>query len=60
MNKVLVIGLGVKMTGEREILGSAIGPCDSGPFWHGFLKDLASRGLGGVKLVTSNAHEGPT
>lgn len=58
VSKALVIALGVKMTGEREILGFAIGPCESEPFWHEFLKDLVSRGLSGVKLVISDAHEG--
>ena len=58
VSKALVIALGVKMTGEREILGFAIGPCETEPFWHEFLKGLVSRGLGGVKLVISDAHEG--
>jgi transposase-like protein len=58
VSKALVTALGVKMTGEREILGFAIGPCESEPFWHEFLKDLVARGLGGVKLVISDAHEG--
>ena len=58
VSKALVIALGVKMTGEREILGFAIGPCESEPFWHEFLKDLISRGLSGVQLVISDAHEG--
>ncbi len=58
VNKALVIALGVKMTGEREILGFAIGPCESEPFWYEFLKDLTSRGLSGVQLVISDAHEG--
>jgi transposase-like protein len=28
------------------------------PFWSAFLKELVKRGLGGVKLVISDAHEG--
>ena len=46
------------MTGERETLGFAIGPCESEPFCYEFLKDLISRGLSGVQLVISDAHEG--
>ena len=58
VSKALVIALGVKMTGEREILGFAIGPCESEPFWQEFLKNLVARGLSGVELVISDAHEG--
>ena len=58
VSKALVIALGVKMTGEREILGFAVGPCESEPFWREFLKGLVARGLCGVKLVISDAHEG--
>ena len=58
VSKALVIALGVKMTGEREILGFAVGPCESEPFWREFLKGLVARGLCEVKLVISDAHEG--
>ena len=58
VSRALVIALGVKMTGQREILGLAIDPCESEPFWHEFLKDLVSSGLGGAKLMISDAHKG--
>jgi transposase-like protein len=44
--------------GKREIVGLHIGPSEAEPFWSGFLKSLARRGLKGVKLVISDAHEG--
>jgi transposase-like protein len=35
-----------------------IGPSEAETFWTGFLRKLARRGLRGVKLVISDAHEG--
>ena len=35
-----------------------IGPSEAEPFWVEFLRKLARRGLRGVKLVISDAHEG--
>jgi putative transposase len=40
------------------VLGMAIGPSEAEPFWSGFLRSLMRRGLRGVKLVISDAHEG--
>jgi putative transposase len=55
----VVIAVGVKAeTGEREILGLDVGPGEDGAFWTSFLRSLVGRGLGGVKLVTSDAHRG--
>jgi transposase-like protein len=44
--------------GRREIVGLHIGPSEAETFWATFLKSLVKRGLKGVKLVVSNAHEG--
>jgi len=41
-----------------EIVGLGIGPSQAEPFWSAFLKGLVKRGLSGVKLVISDAHEG--
>ena len=55
----VVIAVGVRaQTGEREILGLDVGPSEEGAFWISFLRSLVSRGLRGVKLVTSDAHQG--
>ncbi len=56
-NMALVVAIGVNEDGEREILGFDIGMSESGPFWKDFLRRLVARGLKGVKLVTSDAHE---
>lgn len=53
-----VVAVGVKMSGEREVLGFDIGPSEDGEFWVEFLRDLVRRGLSGVQLVVSDAHEG--
>lgn len=45
-------------TGEREVLGLDVGPSEDGAFWGSFLRSLVSRGLCGVRLVTSDAHRG--
>jgi transposase-like protein len=53
-----IIAVAANTDGRREILGLHIGPSEAETFWSGFLKSLARRGLRGVKLVISNAHEG--
>src|SRR5262249_47385965 len=45
-------------TDRREVLGMDIGPSEAETFWTAFLRKLARRGLRGVKLVVSDAHEG--
>jgi putative transposase len=54
----VIIAVGANAEGRREILGMAIGPSEAEPFWTEFLRGLARRGLRGVKLVISDAHEG--
>jgi transposase-like protein len=54
----VIIAVGVNSDGRREVLGMAIGPSEAEPFWTEFLRTLARRGLRGIKLVISDAHEG--
>jgi len=54
----VIIAVGVNGDGRREVLGMAIGPSEAETFWTEFLRGLARRGLRGVKLVISDAHEG--
>jgi len=54
----LVIAVGVNQSGEREVLGFDVGMSEDGAFWEEFLRRLVARGLKGVKLVISDAHEG--
>ena len=57
MAVVIAVGLNAA-TGQREILGVDVGPSEDGAFWLRFLRSLVARGLRGVQLVTSDAHEG--
>ena len=58
VNQAVVIGIGVRETGEREIVGFAVGASEEQAFWLEFLRSLLARGLHGVQLVISDAHEG--
>jgi transposase-like protein len=53
-----IIAVAVDTDGRREIIGLGIGPSEAETFWSTFLKGLVRRGLKGVKLVVSDAHEG--
>ncbi|ESY91888.1 transposase Mu [Mesorhizobium sp. LNHC209A00] len=50
--------IGVHADGRREVLGMEIGTSEAEPIWTEFLRKLTRRGLRGVKLVVSDAHEG--
>jgi len=54
----VIVAVGVNGDGRREVLGLAIGASEAETFWLDFLRKLARRGLRGVKLVVSDAHEG--
>ena len=54
----VIVAVGVNTDGRREVLGLDIGPSEAETFWTEFLRKLARRGLRGVKLVISDAHEG--
>src|ERR1700688_3958710 len=54
----VIVAVGVNNDGRREVLGMDIGPSEAETFWTDFLRKLARRGLRGVKLVVSDAHEG--
>jgi putative transposase len=54
----VTIAIGVNNDGRREVLGMAVGCSEAETFWTEFLRTLARRGLRGVKLVISDAHEG--
>src|SRR6195952_414829 len=53
-----IIAVGVNADGRREGLGLEIGTSEAEPIWTEFLRKLTRRGLRGVKLVVSDAHEG--
>ena len=58
VNVCVVVATGVNADGQREILGMDVGASEDGAFWLAFLRSLTARGLSGVELVTSDAHQG--
>jgi transposase-like protein len=54
----VIVAVGVNTDGRREVLGMTVGHSEAEPFWVAFLRSLVRRGLRGVRLVTSDAHEG--
>ena len=53
-----MVATGVTITGDREVLGLAVGDSEDGAFWTEFLRSLRARGLADVRLVISDAHLG--
>ena len=58
VSKAIVVATGVAAQGTREVLGLAVGDSEDKAFWTAFLRSLRARGLAGVRLVISDAHEG--
>jgi putative transposase len=58
VNVSVVVATGVNAEGKREILGLDVGTSEDGAFWLSFLRSLVARGLSGVQIVTSDAHQG--
>ena len=57
VNVCVVVATGVNAEGQREILGMDVGTSEDGAFWLAFLRSLTARGLSGVELVVSDAHQ---
>jgi transposase-like protein len=58
VSKAVVVATGLRADGHREVLGVDVGDSENETFWREFLTGLTDRGLGGVKLVISDAHAG--
>ena len=54
----VVVATAVNGEGKREIIGMDVGTSEDGAFWLAFLRSLSARGLSGVELVVSDAHQG--
>ena len=57
-NTAAPVATGVNADGHREVLGLDVGAAEDGAAWTAFLRSLVARGLAGVKLVISDAHQG--
>ena len=58
INAVVLLATGVNGDGHREVLGMRVATSETGPAWNEFFADVVARGLTGVRLVTSDAHQG--
>ena len=58
VNVSVVVATAVNSEGKREIVGMDVGTSEDGAFWLAFLRSLSARGLSGVDLVVSDAHQG--
>jgi len=58
INAVVLLATGVNGDGHREVLGMRVATSETGAAWNEFFADLVARGLTGVRLVTSDAHQG--
>ena len=58
VNAVVLVATGVNGDGHREVLGVKVATSETKEAWNVFFADLVARGLGGVMLVTSDAHAG--
>src|SRR6266540_6208748 len=57
-HKALVVAYGVHASGRREVIGLDVGEAETQAFWRQFLRSLRARGLDGVRLCISDAHQG--
>ncbi len=58
VSQAVVVAFGVAADGRREVLGFDVGDSENEGFWTSFLRSLKTRGLVGVKLAISDAHNG--
>jgi transposase-like protein len=56
--KALVVAYAVSDSGVREVIGIDVGEAETEAFWTEFLFGLKARGLSGVRLCVSDAHQG--
>ena len=58
ISKAFMIAYGTNAEGHREILGFGVYANESGATWTDFLLGLKKRGLTGLLMITSDAHDG--
>lgn len=58
VSKALMIALGINENGKREVIGFELYDCENKDNWYDFMMRLQARGLKGLRMITSDAHEG--
>ena len=54
----VLLASGITPKGERQVLGVSVSLSEHETHWKSFLTGLKERGLYGMELITSDAHEG--
>lgn len=58
LSKALMVAYAVNRVGIREVIGFGVYSRESKETWKDFFLTLKNRGLTGVRMITSDAHEG--
>lgn len=58
VKKVLLVALGMKPDGSKELLGFHLAANESEACWYGFISDLKQRGLAGMEVIVSDGEAG--
>ena len=58
VNVAVVVATAVNADGQRELVGFDLVTSEDGAGWTSFLRGLVARGLSGIELAISDAHEG--
>lgn len=58
VSKALLVAMALDLEGRKEVVGFSLADAETEESWTGFLRSLRDRGLGGVRVLTSDAHEG--
>lgn len=58
VSRAFMVAYGVNQDGHREIIGFDVYENESVRTWREFLSNLRKRGLSGILMITSDAHEG--
>lgn len=56
--RAMLVAIGLDRSGRKEVLGLALADAETRPSWSAFMRSLRDRGLRGMAVVTSDAHEG--
>lgn len=54
----VLLAIGILPSGKRSVLGVSVSLSEAEVHWRDFLSSLIERGLHGVELISSDAHEG--
>jgi transposase-like protein len=58
LDAAILIACGVGTDGHRDVLGCSVSLSEAEVHWRAFLSNLKDRGLHGIELIVSDAHEG--